>query len=130
MKVVGAIIFKNEESFFLERVLRDALIFLDEVVAIDDYSTDKSGELARSLGVYVYTNNGPSFIENQYLLKTQVLRLAVERGAQWILSFDADEIFEERFKQNIPSIIASDKKFVNFKCAHMWDDKITIYDIR
>lgn len=126
-KIVAAIGFRNEADFYLERVIKDLQTYVDEIVAVDDNSTDNSVTLVQSLGVPVTKNPGPSFLENPKQFKEFVLNLALKKNPNWILRLDADEIVEPKFKKDIRAIAQGQQLYVQFKFAHMWDEKYYIH---
>ena len=52
MKVIGLIPFKNEEHF-LPTYLSNVKPICDEIIAVDDYSTDNSRKIMEDAGVIV-----------------------------------------------------------------------------
>jgi len=83
MKNLSAIILtKNAEDLLADCI--DSLSFCDEVIVIDDYSTDRTAELAKHLGAAVYPYTSESFA------KKRNLGLSKAKG-KWILYLDVDE---------------------------------------
>lgn len=121
-KIVAAIGFKNEANFYLERVIKDLLSYVDEVVCVDDYSTDNSAKVAQSAGALVYPNTGVSCKECEGEYYDFVTQKALDRNPDWILRPDADEIFEEKFKREIRKVTTSDKLFAQFDSYEMWTE--------
>ena len=58
MKIVGALLARNEEGRYLEEVLTDVAQFCDEIVVVDDGSTDNTAAIARSNGARVFDFEG------------------------------------------------------------------------
>jgi glycosyltransferase involved in cell wall biosynthesis len=80
------VITKNEEAA-IARCLRSAN-FADEMVVVDHGSTDKTAEIARSLGARVIvTSDWPGF-------GPQKNRALGQATSDWVLSLDADEWIE------------------------------------
>ena len=52
MKVIGLIPFKNEE-YFLPTYLSNVKPICDEIIAVDDHSTDNSRKIMEDAGVIV-----------------------------------------------------------------------------
>ncbi len=87
------VITKNEEVL-IERCLRSAS-FADEMVVVDNQSTDKTGEIARSLGAKVIeTADWPGF-------GPQKNRALDASTGDWVLSLDADEWIEKPLADEI-----------------------------
>ena len=82
MKISAVIITLNEEKNIADAIR--SLAWVDEVLVIDSGSTDKTPEIARSLGAKILTNPWPGFAAQK--------QFGVENAANdWILSIDADE---------------------------------------
>lgn len=82
MKISAVIISLNEEHNIAAVV--ESVDFADEVVVVDSGSTDKTREIAESLGARVLVNPWPGFSAQK-----QFATDAAEND--WILSLDADE---------------------------------------
>lgn len=83
MKLSAVVLTKNEEENIKECL--QSLSFCDEIIVIDDFSTDKTVEIAKEMGVFVFTqllNNDFSAQRNFGLKKAK---------GEWILFVDADE---------------------------------------
>jgi glycosyltransferase involved in cell wall biosynthesis len=69
--------------------------FADEIVVVDDYSVDRTVQIAESFGAKVISRNSAgSFHENKNLAIKEA------RGT-WILSLDADEVVTEQLAHSI-----------------------------
>lgn len=93
-KLVAAMLARNEaaEDRYLVRVIRDAQRWADEIVVLDDNSTDGTQEIARNLGCKVYTrdNQTPAW-GAEAPARAQLWDLAAQAaGDGWVLVFDAD----------------------------------------
>lgn len=104
LKVVGVSVVKNEE-WIIEEQLESMSALVDEIVIVDDGSSDRTVEIIRRF---------PKVVELRLLRDRRqkdisnfnlALRLAQRRGADWILRLDADEIFEERMKERIRDLV-------------------------
>jgi glycosyltransferase involved in cell wall biosynthesis len=92
------VISKNEEAS-IGRCLRSAA-FADEMVVVDNGSTDKTVEIARTLGARVIeTADWPGFGPQ----KNRALDAA---AGDWVLSLDADEWIEPALANEIRATIA------------------------
>ncbi|HUR97124.1 MAG TPA: glycosyltransferase family 2 protein [Pyrinomonadaceae bacterium] len=82
MKISAVIISYNEEKN-IKDAIRSAS-WADEVLVVDSQSTDRTREIAESLGARVVVNSWPGF--------SQQKQFAVDRAANdWIFSLDSDE---------------------------------------
>jgi glycosyltransferase involved in cell wall biosynthesis len=93
MKVTGVVLTKNEEKN-IERCL-ESLSWCDEIIVIDDYSTDKTKELAEKRGaVAIKRRLGNNFAaQRNFALK--------KAKNDWVLFVDADEIVSPSLSQEI-----------------------------
>lgn len=99
MKISAVIITFNEEKN-IEDAIR-SVSWADEVIVVDSESTDRTRELAESLGASVRINRWPGFsVQKQF---------AVDHAANdWIFSLDADERVSETLQAEIGAIRAKD----------------------
>jgi glycosyltransferase involved in cell wall biosynthesis len=96
MKLSVTIIALNEEEN-IERAIR-SVSFADEVIVVDSLGTDKTAEIANSLGAKVY--------QNKFVGYGQQKNWAEEKAeGPWILSIDADEEVSPRLAEAIQQIV-------------------------
>jgi (heptosyl)LPS beta-1,4-glucosyltransferase len=98
MKNLSAVILtKNSEDLIADCI--DSLSFCDETIVIDDYSTDRTAELAKHLGASVFPYSSESFAKKRNLgLKKAKGRL--------IIYLDADERVTPELALAIKGILA------------------------
>ena len=100
MKITGNIITLNEEKN-IQECIESILNVCDEIVVIDSGSTDKTVEIAKSLGAKVYIQ--------PYLGDGPQKAFGVQYASNdWILSIDADERLEQDMVDQIQSLTLSD----------------------
>jgi glycosyltransferase involved in cell wall biosynthesis len=87
MIISGVVIACNEETK-IEACLRSLLKVSDQVVVLDSGSSDRTVELARSLGAEVHFQTFKGHIQQ----KNSVVNLAKHN---WVLSLDADEVLSD-----------------------------------
>ncbi len=85
-KIVAVIPALNEERT-IGHVLRGVKPYVQEIILIDDGSTDKTAEIARQEGAVVSSNNENMGYERSI---DSGFSLAAKRGATIIFTFDAD----------------------------------------
>ena len=99
MKVVALLPFKNEE-WCLPSYLHNTLKVVDEIIAIDDGSTDNSLKILEDAGAKVYSseklrNFNSGWSEGS--IRAELLRLGREAGGTHFVCLDADESFTNPF---------------------------------
>jgi glycosyltransferase involved in cell wall biosynthesis len=101
------VIAKNEEAS-IARCL-ESVSFADEIILVDSGSTDRTIEIARSLGARVtQTSDWPGF-------GAQFNR-AIDRATQeWIFSLDADEWIEAPLAREIQKVIGEAPSVTGYK---------------
>ncbi len=99
MPRLSLIVITRNEAASIGRCLRSAA-FADEVVVVDNHSTDKTAEIARSLGARVIeAPDWPGFGPQ----KNRALDAAT---GDWVLSLDADEWIEPPLAEAIKAAMA------------------------
>lgn len=83
-KISAVIIVKNEEDKILSCL--KSLKWADEIVIVDDYSSDRTTEICKEQGAKVILNQSKGDFDRQRNLGIK------EAGGDWILQMDADEI--------------------------------------
>jgi glycosyltransferase involved in cell wall biosynthesis len=99
------IIAKNEEET-LPRCL-DSVCWADEIVVVDNRSTDRTSQIARERGAIVCSIDWPGF--------GPAKQAGVERASgEWILSIDADEVVSDALADEIKRVTTDSRDFDGF----------------
>lgn len=121
-KITLSMIVKNEEGRYLEAVLNNAMQYVDEVMILDDASTDNTVALCEGIlkdfPHKIVVNRESMFHKEGYLRKKQ-WEETLKMNPDWILFLDADEILEERMKDIVPHLVNND--FVDLFCFKLYD---------
>lgn len=88
---IAVLILTYNEEIHIERTLRNVLPFAKEIFLVDSYSTDRTAEIAESLGAKVYRNKW----ENNYAKQLNWGLSTLPVTARWVLRLDADEYLTE-----------------------------------
>ncbi len=118
---------RNEADRYLRRVLSHARCYIDEAVILDDASDDDTVEVCREIlegiPLKLVSNREPGFY-NEVQLRKQQWSLTVETNPDWVLFLDADEIFEERAKEQLRSLIEqAEYDYFAFRLYDFWDEE-------
>ncbi|MEK7550229.1 MAG: glycosyltransferase family 2 protein [Patescibacteria group bacterium] len=95
---------RNEEEN-VGRCLGSVKGIADEIIVVDEYSTDKTREIAKSLGAKV-------FLEPHHDIFHITKQRALEKATcDWVLQLDADEVVTQKLAKEIKLVI-SDQSLV------------------
>lgn len=113
---------RNEQGRYLEAVLSELSGFVDELVIVDDASTDGTYELCRSFDKVVkLVRLDTSLFRSEWQLRERLWQEAIATEPDWILSVDADEIYEQRAVKAIRELINQDRyDWVAFRMYDFW----------
>jgi len=89
---------RNEEEN-IARCLNSVRDIADEIIVVDEHSTDKTREIAEGLGAKVYQETHHDIF---HITKQKALDLAM---GDWILQLDADEVVTPQLAKEIKSVI-------------------------
>ncbi|MEI2398205.1 glycosyltransferase, partial [Paenibacillus phytohabitans] len=125
-KLTLTMIVKNEGSRFLRQVLQEHRKYIDEAVVIDDGSTDNTADICREVlqGIPLHLiRNNVSRFSNESELRQQQWEAVLQTNPEWILSLDADEIFEAGFPEEVDALLRTDNcDLFCFRLYDFWDD--------
>ncbi len=110
MKISAVIITYNEEKN-IEDAIR-SVSWADEIIVVDSESTDRTRELAESLGARVLLNPWPGFSAQK--------QFAVDEAAHdWIFSLDADERVTDELREEIRGLADKEKHADGFRAPRL-----------
>ncbi len=104
MKISALIVAHNEEKVIADAI--DSVTFCDEVIVLNNASTDRTGEVAKQCGAKVFEDPQKAYVSYAQLHNT-VLKKA---KSEWVLYLDADERITPELQKNILDAIEKDDK--------------------
>ncbi len=119
-KLTAGIRVKNGERF-AEECLQDLCEYVDEIVVLDDGSTDRTIDICRSFPKVTNIVRWEKDFFHEGIDRNVVLALAKNTNPDWILLPDIDEVFEDRFKTEVFRLMDRDEVgMVAFLFRHFW----------
>lgn len=97
-KLSAVIITKNEERHIQSCL--ESLNWVDEIVIVDDYSTDKTVDIAQKYTDKIYRRHLDNFSNQRNFA-------AEKASSEWILSVDADEVVSKELADEIKAILGN-----------------------
>jgi len=111
MKVIALLPFKNEE-WILNSYLKNVKPICDEIISIDDGSTDESAKILENAGAKVYSSEKLRAFSSGWSegsIRAELLRLGREAGGTHFVCLDADETFTTPFVSIARDVMAEMK---------------------
>jgi glycosyltransferase involved in cell wall biosynthesis len=104
-KISTVIIARNEEKMIEDAL--DSVSFCDEIIVIDNNSTDNTKKIAEKKNAKVYdvNSNDFSFLRNYGLEKS---------SSEWILYLDSDERVSEQLQSSIKKVVSNGSEYSAF----------------
>lgn len=104
MVTISAVLSVFNEEKKIEKVLK-SLDFADEIIVVDNKSTDRTVLIAKKLGAKVYSR------ENNFMLNTNKNFGFSKAHCDWIFNLDGDEYVEQNTKEEILKAIRTESAF-------------------
>jgi glycosyltransferase involved in cell wall biosynthesis len=119
-RITAGIRVKNAERF-AEECLSDLSLYVDEVVILDGGSTDRTVALCKSFPKVRQVVRWEKDFFHEGIDRNVVLALVKNTNPDWILLPDVDEVFEDRFKEELPRMMEDpDVSLYAFLFCHFW----------
>jgi hypothetical protein len=123
-RLTAMMIVRNEANRYLQEVLTHLSSYADQIIILDDASTDDTPSICRSFPkVLLCQEEEPLFETDESLVRLKLWNYTIQANPDWILAIDADEIFEERFPYEVKDLINQDEfDAVEFRLFDLWGD--------
>jgi len=106
-KLTAVIIAKNEETR-IKKCL-ESLCWVEEIIVIDDCSTDNTVKIAKDAGARVIVHKSDFNFDFQR-------NLGIESASgEWILQLDVDEVIPENLKKEILNVVSRPGQFAAYE---------------
>lgn len=130
MKIIALLPEKNE-SWILPTYLSSIKKIADEVIAIDDGSTDNSKQILKDAGAFVYDNK--EIVKSgwaEHSIRQKLLQLGREHGGTHFICLDADEALSTNFLKHGRNIIEKLKpgQKISMQWIFLWKNTYQFLD--
>ncbi|WP_026478774.1 glycosyltransferase [Alkaliphilus transvaalensis] len=124
-KLTAMMTVKNEGNRYLKRCLEALEKYVDEIVVLDDASTDETPEICLKFPlVKLYRNESSMFLVDESKLREKLWHYTIENKPEWILAIDADELMEESGIKEFPYLIKQkDFNAISFRLFDCWESE-------
>ncbi|MCS1351934.1 glycosyltransferase [Mechercharimyces sp. CAU 1602] len=122
-RLIAVMQVRNEADRYLEQVLHSITPVVDEIVIVDDASTDDTVSICRSFDkVKKVVELSTSSFQEEWKLRQLVWETACDCKPDWILVIDADEIYEEQALHKLRELInQGEYDWYGFQFYDFWD---------
>ena len=130
MTTYGISMMRNEADV-AEAVCRHMLTQVDAIIVADNMSDDGTLDILERLvdeldGVQVVEDHEPAYYQSRKM--SALAAMASDQGADWVVPFDADELWFSRDGRRIADVLAELPAMVVKAAADVWDHVATGQD--
>jgi glycosyltransferase involved in cell wall biosynthesis len=117
---------RDEADGPLAETLRHAARYVDSAVIVDDASTDDTVRVCHDAlaGLpHRIVSLPESSFHREHVLRRRQWDETLAAAPDWILSLDADEVFEDDIRRHVRALVDQDDvDAISFRIFDMWDD--------
>jgi len=105
-KLTAMMVVRNEAERYLQRCLQSLTELADEIIILDDASTDSTPDICRSFPtVRLHERKHSIFLQDEAVLRRELWERTIASNPEWILAIDADEFLESRAVKELPYLL-------------------------
>ena len=119
-RLVGCCTCRNESGRYLEKVLDRISLICDDIIILDDNSTDNTVEICSNYTDHIYTP--VESWNTEWKVRREAIGYALKLKPSYLLVFDADDYFEECFIQESKRLMEQNVLAVWLPYLNMWSD--------
>lgn len=116
---VVAVAMVKDEADVIRPVVEHLLGQVDEVIVADNGSTDGTRDVLADLPVVLIDDPDPAYYQSAKM--TRLAHLAGERGATWVVPFDADEVWYTPHSARIGDVLTGLPSEILVATADLYD---------
>ena len=124
MKIIGLLRARNG-AVYLPGLLKQMSIFCDRILVLDNQSTDKTADVASSLGAEVRLNIGMAPHEGRDRIRLH--NWAGQYNPDWVFSIETDELLmdggPERIRDLVKGADLLGMEAFQFRYLYLWGDR-------
>ena len=124
MNLIAEMLVKNEADRYLQEVLTDLETYVDKLVIVDNNSIDDTYKICQSFKKVIKLEKSDiDFKTDELGLRSYLLNIIKEvaHDGDWIIAIDADEIFEDKFKQDVRNLMSKqENNWYSFEICMFW----------
>lgn len=124
-RIIGGLLCNNEENRWLKQYLEQMKMLCDELVVIDDKSTDNTVKMCKEYTKHIYYSDDMSFEVNESYLRERLFNLCAElcNDNDLIIILDADEMLTNLEKlRSVLLTMNNNVRSFGLRLYDMWND--------
>ena len=124
MSLIAEMLVRNEADRYLKEVLTDLETYVDKIIILDNDSIDDTYKICQSFNKVIKLEKSDiDFKIDELGLRSHLLNMSkdIAEDSNWIIAIDADEIFEDKFKQDVRDLMSKqENNWYSFEICMFW----------